>query len=72
MSTFARVEIENDAQALYESHHINGTPWARRDNIIREAYRSAAIRLAATKKPAPAQPCVWPECGDGCLSVACK
>jgi hypothetical protein len=71
MSTFEKVDIELRAQELYEAADRIGIPWARRDNIIREAYRSAAIRLIATKPPKPAEPCQWPECGDGCRS-ACK
>jgi hypothetical protein len=74
MSTFAKVDIEIRAQEMYEAHDRVGVPWSRRDNIIREAYRSAAIRLMATKQPKPTAPCMWPECGHDCLgqSVACK
>jgi hypothetical protein len=74
MSTFEKVDIEIRAQEMYEAADRVGVPWSRRDNIIREAYRSAAIRLMATKKPKPASPCMWPDCGAGCTgpSVTCK
>ena len=71
MSTFAKVEIELRAQELYEAADRIGVPWSRRDNIIREAYRNAARRLMAAKRPEPAAPCMWPECGDDCRA-GCK
>lgn len=71
MSTFARLDIEIRAQELYEAADRIGVPWSRRDNIVRDAYRSAAIRLLATKPPVPMQPCKWPECAAVCRE-ACK
>jgi len=74
MSTFAKLDIEIRARELYEAADRIGVPWARRDNIVRDAYRSAAIRLLATLPPKPAAPCLAPDCGDACTadSEACK